>query len=579
MNKCKTSSGKKLLRQWLISPLNEKAKILKRQNSVEFIIKNIIECGSLDQLKRELKCVPLCQNIINSLKLQPRRRDFLLLNKFLEVIPSLEKLYKCLNTEVPMLDLEFIKEMKTLITKTIDLSQKKDDTNHHIIIKGRVCDELDFLRRQYNDLPQFLSEIVHIVAGKVENNSEDLILNVIYFPQIGFLVASPESYLGDYFKLQFKSEKVSYYKCCDVERLDVEIGDIYGKISDLEIDIINSLIVNSIEPFEENLLEIERHCAQIDCLQSMAIFTLTYSLIKPEIINENILIIKNGRHILQQCICNQIIANDLVLNNTKENPNHLLITGPNGSGKSIFMKQNAIIVILAQMGSYVPCEEAKIGLVDRIFSRIQTRESYNNNDSAFQKDLKQMSQCINQCTDKSLLLIDEFGKGTRPNDGIALFAAIINSMISNQAISSTRSILITHFHEIYQNEAIILNRSMIQWSSMDVIIEKDTSFFDGDSNPQNQTKAAIFLYKVIGGKGIESRGIEMAHEMGLPSSIIRRSLKLKEMYKLGIPTITMRYDEIDLEDDIYKKCEKVINLLTEPTNENIQKIMEMKEIL
>lgn len=586
MNKCKSSSGKKLLRQWLISPLNEKIKITERQNSVEYVVQNIIESGLLDQLRGELKNVPICHKIINSLKLQPTGRDFYLLNRFLEVIPSLEGLYHRLNPFSPEKNLAFAKEMRILITKTIDLTTTTTTKNerdyhddHRVIIRGKVSDELDFLRRQYNELPQFLSDIVHIVAGKVDNINEDLVINVIYFPQIGFLVASPEDCLGEHFRLQFKSEKVSYYKCADVERLDEEIGDVYGKITDLEIDIVSSLITNFIEPFQEDLFEIERHCAQIDCYQSMALLATTYSLVKPEILNENIIEIRNGRHILQQCINNQIIANDLSLKGNSENPNHLLITGPNGSGKSVFMKQNAIIVILAQIGSFVPCEKAKIGLVDRIFSRIQTRESYNCKDSAFQKDLRQMSQCLNQCTAKSLLLIDEFGKGTLPNDGIALFASIINSMLRNPLIRETRSIMITHFHEIYQNEKIILNRSMIQWCSMDIIIGNgENENCHGDPckrGVQETTKTTVFLFKVVGGRGVESRGIEMARDMGLPESIIKRSFQLKEMYRLGLPAATMRYDEIDVDDEVMKKAKIIISLLAEPTEDNIEKLKKV----
>lgn len=277
-------------------------------------------------------------------------------------------------------------------------------------------------------------------------------------------------------------------------------------------------------------------------------------------VDEPLIDIKQGRHLLQELCCQRFVPNGSLLGG--EQPKVMVLTGPNASGKSIYMKQIALIVYMAHLGCFVPAMAGTcIGLTTGIFTRIQTREATCKQSSAFRTDLLQVKKIL-ACADKSsMIFIDEFGKGTLPEDGIALFSSLINSLASRGA-EAPRTIAITHFHEIYQQE-LLAPELPIQWRMMECV---DST---GDSPD------FTFLFRVIEGKAGHSLGLECARAAGLPTTIIERARELREMFGSGMSAAAIRYASIDKRFD--QACHALVKLLVREEHD-AEVISQMKTL-
>ncbi|PJF20036.1 MutS family protein MSH5 [Paramicrosporidium saccamoebae] len=390
-----------------------------------------------------------------------------------------------------------------------------------IVIRSKVNPDLDQIRKQYTGLPEFLANIVNQIAARITSTKVSTI-NVVYFPQLGFLVTIPLTKetelqsIGDCgFELQFKTEKVAYFKDTATRGLDSEIGDIFADIVDLEIEIVR-VLADQIVPHCATLSKYERLLAEVDCLQSFASFALENNLVRPEIVEDETLEIVNGRHLLQERVCHGVVGNDCIFGEKRL----LIITGPNSSGKSIYMKQGS---------------------------------------SAFQTDLLQIKRAIEGSTERSLILIDEFGKGTIPNDGIAIFTGLMRYLITKE--KCPRTIAITHFHEIYQ-QGLLSQDLPIRWSTMDLLEG------EGDS--------VVFLYKVISGKTQSSLGIRCARAAGIKQSTLSRAEILTGLYAAKVPSIDIRYARVD---PILEKCALDLIKSVQDANESVEDVQNIAKML
>jgi DNA mismatch repair protein MSH5 len=256
-----------------------------------------------------------------------------------------------------------------------------------------------------------------------------------------------------------------------MREMDGHFGDLYGIISDREIEISHELAQYVLE-YEELLTAASDVCGELDSILALAQGARLYKLCRPGVSNDNTILIKGGRHILQELSVSSFVPNDTTMVGganldagdedvipespsvqhtyaRKSGPNVLILTGPNYSGKSVYLKQVALIVYMAHLGSYVPAESAKIGLTDRILSRVTTRETVSRTQSAFMIDLQQISQALSLATPRSLLIIDEFGKGTDSSDGAGLACAVFNYLIG-LGNNGPKVIGATHFHGMFK---------------------------------------------------------------------------------------------------------------------------------
>ena len=370
------------------------------------------------------------------------------------------------------------------ITEVVDFDESR--LQHRTVVCPRIDIELDQLKHDYNGLESMLSAIGREIAKGVPAKFSPT-LNVIYFPQIGFLISvqcEPDvdgiSLLDsndEPWERMFTTNQVEYYKNSEMREMDERFGDLWTSICDKEIDIIHEL-AQEILKYEELLVAVSEICGELDSLLALAQGARQYKLCKPRMTTDNVIQIRGGRHILQELVVPSYVANDTniaggsgpLVDDTSPStsssegsqhvsnalrsgaglgagiaPSMFILTGPNYSGKSVYVKQVALIVYLAHIGSFVPAESATIGMTDKILTRISTRESVGRIQSAFMIDLQQVSLALSSATNRSLLVIDEFGKGTGAIDGAGLMCGVLEYLNSLGA-ESPKVLATTHFH-------------------------------------------------------------------------------------------------------------------------------------
>jgi DNA mismatch repair protein MSH5 len=350
------------------------------------------------------------------------------------------------------------------ISDTVDLEKSADECRT-IILEGFDA-ELDNMKRTFAGLDDLLGTVARSLSEKLPATFQAT-LNVLYFPQIGFLITVPLDsetdepvYHEDSWEHMFSTEDQVYFKNSQMREMDGHFGDLYGIISDREIEISHELAQYVLQ-YEEFLTRASDVCGELDSILALAQAARLYKLCRPKVSEDNIIQIVGGRHILQELNVCSFVPNDTFLvggpsigqehhmhlpgDNQSIGPSALILTGPNYSGKSVYLKQVALIVYMAHIGSYVPAEGAQIGLTDRVLSRVTTRETVSRMQSAFMIDLQQISQALSLATSRSLLIIDEFGKGTDSSDGAGLACAVFNHLVSMGNVRP-KVIAATHFH-------------------------------------------------------------------------------------------------------------------------------------
>ena len=335
------------------------------------------------------------------------------------------------------------------------------------------------------------------------------------------------------FSFVYKQSGVHYFKHAIVEELDSGIGDIKSEIADRQRYLLLQL-EDVLLGAEEQLQQLCIAISTLDALISLGALAVEQNLTPPEMTAECGVLIKNGRHLLQELTVDNFVPNDTFLSSEK---NVALITGPNTSGKSVYMKQVALIVYLAHIGSFVPCERARIGLTDRILTRISSTETVSAPQSAFALDLQQVSRMLRSHTRRSLCIIDEFGKGTSPVDGIALLAATVKHFAAHGGLA----MFALHFTEILHDQ--VISKQLLDTSISCFRMEvHEPNAADGGAGAGAGGGAAFVgadedfdagweertpLFKLKKGVAGSSEGIPCAHSAGVPDKILRRALEVK----------------------------------------------------
>lgn len=343
---------------------------------------------------------------------------------------------------------------------------------------------------------------------------------------------------------------------------------------------------------EEALITASDLCGELDSLLALARGAEKFKLKAPRMTDTNEIHIREGRHILQELVVPTFIANDTHLvggtdvradrsnsmpsDDMGESPSIMVMTGPNHSGKSIYLKQVAVIVYLAHIGSYVPADHACIGLTDRLLTRIATRESVSRNESAFAIDLKQAAFSMNFATRRSLILIDEFGKGTNNMDGAGLVTALLDHFLHLEE-RAPKVLVATHFHEIFEQKFLPKSPRLF-FAHMEVHVDLETEIM------QDQV---TYLFRLTPGRSTSSFGSRCAAMNGVDAVVVQRADALNLLLARGedlrtacarlsarenqtledAESIARHFVEMDLEDNSQKEDHSTTPLLREQLHE------------
>ncbi|UCC90878.1 MAG: DNA mismatch repair protein MutS, partial [Dehalococcoidia bacterium] len=296
------------------------------------------------------------------------------------------------------------------------------------------------------------------------------------------------------------------------------------RISELESDIFHRVCCQ-VATASERILAVANALANIDVLSSLAEVAVRYSYVRPKLTTDNEIVITQGRHpvVERSLIDTSFVPNDTYLSN--DDAQLIVLTGPNMSGKSTYLRQVALIVLLAQIGSFVPADSATIGVVDRIFTRIGAREDIAAGQSTFMVEMVETANILNNATPRSLIILDEIGRGTSTYDGLSIARAVAE-FIHNYSGLGAKTLFATHYHEMVE-----LASFLPRVKNFNVAVAEEGG-------------KVIFLYKIVPGGVDKSYGIHVAQLAGLPKSVVHRAREVLEELEGAKPSPKRRGKEV-----------------------------------
>ncbi|KAI6147241.1 muts domain V-domain-containing protein [Pisolithus tinctorius] len=577
-NATRTALGRSLLRTWLLRPSLSLEVLEARHTAVECFLlpENTPAIGALQTHLKGITSVPKTMKALKYGK--GTANDWQALVKFTYhssmLCDALSEVYRCGNIEVVKkftgaVDLRSLKEIGNVINKTIDWEESAEV--ERICIRPHIDEELDNRKHAYCGIDSVLSKVAQQISQSVPAEYATS-LNVVYFPQLGFLITVPmleEWTSGAGIKVlegwSFQERIALLIPGAD---MDHHIGDLHSSIVDREIELVQELL-EKIVPFHDSIMNICDVCAELDCLLAFAEAARSFNYRRPRMVEGSIMDIVQGRHPLQELVADAFVPNDArlvggigfgqsyvpddafsVADGLPFN-SVVLCTGANACGKSVYLKQVALIQYMAQViCSFVPAESATLGIVDKIFTRIQTKESVSKVQSAFMIDLSQVSLALRNCTSRSLILLDEFGKGTISTDGAGLFCGVVKHLL-NRGTDCPMVLAATHFHEVFRKGLLNPDTVPITFLHMQVLFTAsngDLLSTDGLTNPdvvvdsETHSRASVpgeritYLYRVAPGLSYGSHATQCAAMYGLPYRIVARARYVSELlatYELG----------------------------------------------
>lgn len=533
LNNTVTKEGAKLLKDWIRKPLVDRDKIKERQQ----IIQLLASPENSDVRYNIRKCLTGTKNITLTIKgLQTGKQVWnnwkniiLFLQNTTGILKHVKNCYAETKGISPPDALSIfmspiiiqLSQLQEFIVQYVEPITSEEDGRVRIL--NGIDQDLDDMKIQYNDLDRILQETTRSIASKFPDT--DQTFNTVYIPQLGFLVSREEDiqsvalFVSDEWQEVFRTSTNVYYKSEEVLFLDQEYGDIYTLINDREIEIIQEILEKVLE-YEDLILEIARAAVELDCYCSLAEVAQLNNYIFPRITNDLQLEIIQGRHPLVETHLNLFVPNDTVFEQVEK---IMVVTGANLSGKSVYLNQTGLIVIMAQIGSAIPADSATIGIVDKILTRILTRESLDKNQSTFAIDIFQLSKCISLCSGRSLVIVDEFGKGSDHTDSTALFGACLKYFESLGLQNCPRCLFSTHFLDLFKDIQLLekFQSLMFKLVSTEILLEK------------NNDESVTYLYKVKQGIAAKSFGIYCAKICGIPQEVISRAEYIADKLENG----------------------------------------------
>ena len=556
LDKCKTAMGSRKLKNWMLNPLKNKEKIIDRYEKVEklnneFIIK--------DELKNYLYEVydieRLSGKVING---SLNARDLLQLKNSIKVLPMIKKKIEDLGFNY---DINTHEKLCELLDSAI-VDNPPISVKEGYMIKEGYNSELDELRNIRSGGKDFVASF----EAKVKEETGIKNLKVGFNKVFGYFIEIPNG-SKNLVKDEYHWERRQTLTNCEryispaLKEKESMILNAEENIIDLEYKLFCS--IKSLVKEEVPLLNATADAlSEIDALVSLSVCSEEYNLVRPNITDEHVIDIKNGRHPVVEVVSkSEYVPNDCLLSN---GINTLLITGPNMSGKSTYMRQMAIIVIMAQMGSFVPCESATLPIIDKIFTRIGASDDLVSGESTFMVEMKEARNAICNATKNSLILFDELGRGTATYDGMSLAQAILE-YISDYIGAFT--LFSTHYHELTRLDKKYKNIKNVHVSAVE----------NGNE--------ITFLHKVKNGAVDKSYGIHVARLAKMPEELLNKAEEILNEYESNSKKknpeekiqLAMDFEPNVKKDDIIKETIEKIDVLNTTPIEALNLLFDLKQ--
>jgi len=503
LDKTCTSQGARLLKKWISAPLIKIKPIHKRQQAVKFLYNDDNLRKSLQNALKEISDLERIVSKISTGKANPR--EIIALKNSLIQIKNIKNLLADAENDVILqinANLNQLDELVELIDKMLNDNPPVSIIDGNVIKQG-YNSELDELRNLSNNAKEWLVNFQNQEREKTGISSLKVNFNKVFGYYIEITNTHKEKVPDDYIRKQtlVNSER---YITEELKNYETKILTAAEKIYQIELDLFNELrnnIIGYIDTIQFN----SKMIAMLDCFQSFAQVSKDYNYVMPKVDDSNIIDIKQGRHPVVERILppgESFTPNDVYLDTDKQQI--IILTGPNMAGKSVYLRQTGLIVLLAQIGCMVPAECARIGIVDRIFTRVGASDNIAAGESTFLVEMQEAANIINNASYKSLILLDEVGRGTSTFDGISIAWALTEYLHENPSIAA-RTIFATHYHELNEMAKIF---PRIKNYKVDV---------------KELDDKVIFLHKVSEGFADHSYGIHVAKMGGLPEWIVNRA--------------------------------------------------------
>ena len=556
LDKTKTAMGSRKLKSWLLNPLRNKEEILNRYNKIEIFNTNFMETDELRNLLYQVYDLErLCAKVICG---NLNARDLLQIKNSLNVLPRVSDILKEIHLDYT---LNTHDELYHLLEKSI-YENPPISVREGYLIKDGYNKELDELKSIRSGGKDFIAEF----EAKLKESTGIKNLKVGFNKVFGYYIEVSKGQVenvSEAWGWERRQTLTNYERYISPELKEKEalILNAEEKIFELEYELFNE-IRNRIK---DEVLEIKKTAdviSEIDALISLAVCSDEYNLVKPILNDENKIEIIEGRHpVIEKVSKDAYVPNDVLMDSTTD---ILLITGPNMSGKSTYMRELAIIIIMAQMGSFVPAKSANLGIFDKIFTRIGASDDLVSGESTFMVEMKEAQNALVHATKNSLILFDELGRGTATYDGMSLAQAILEYVAKN---IKCKTLFSTHYHELTALESEFLNVKNVHVAA------------------KEEGNMITFLHKVQNGPADKSYGIHVARLAKMPEDLLERAQNILDSYEKGEKKIHKEQDNRQLsmifdepkEDKLREKVKSIDPLHVTPM-EALNILFELKEL-
>ncbi|MGM0601687.1 MAG: DNA mismatch repair protein MutS [Bacillota bacterium] len=506
IDKTVTSMGGRKIKKWINQPLIKKEKIVERLDAVEDLKNNFIK---LNNLRKKLEDIYDLERIMSKITYQSANgRDLAALKNSLYNLPEIKENLKSFEAEliIELTDnFDPLTDIYQLINNSIVDEPPTVITEGGIIKKG-FNEDLDELKQQVSEGKEWITSLQKTEREKTGISSLKVGFNKVFGYYIEVTNSNLDSVPEHYTRKQTLSNSERYI-IPELKEKESQVLGAEEKMNELEYKLFVEVREKIAEEFDRIKLTADI-IAKIDVLLSLAVTAIDNDYSRP-IVNDNLQIdIKNGRHpVVEKMFKEQFVPNDTQLDH--QDNRFIIITGPNMSGKSTYMRQVALIVLLAQIGSFVPADRAVVGLSDRIFTRVGASDDLTTGQSTFMVEMNEVANIVNNSTEKSLIILDEVGRGTSTYDGVSI-AWSVSEYINNPDRIGARTLFATHYHELTR-----LEDEYEGIKNYNVMVKEDS---DG----------VHFLHRIVEGRSSDSYGIEVARLAGLPDEIIINAQKILE---------------------------------------------------